>query len=376
MSTRVTQAELRTLERAFKVNDLRFDCNVTWVSLSAVYSIIRISDNRVTLASVLDEFFGGIYRTHGTDVKRVSDERFAEYEGRPFSVCFADLLEVVCENEDTRAAYNTQVSNVTWEPQSAKPRRDAFVRLHMCYTNKCGRRPQYALEKIWAHVLQCDLAVKSAIEVYKPGMSDPLEVVYLTPVDDDDPIIYPPPERSQGLFSDDYDWIPDGICEMYLIDGGTTGNYLLYEPGMFCVEKLGMSDEFRLHDRIDKAFVEAAEKEFRQRMGKLNLGWIYSDATDHDKKELIRQKKKAMADLARSPIDGHHAGRGARIPSAVTCSCELLDSAEHVKARPLSTALLLQCEWARGRGTAASAPPSSLLPNFCRRHIMRLTSSL
>ncbi|EGZ28257.1 hypothetical protein PHYSODRAFT_321927 [Phytophthora sojae] len=149
MSTRVTQAELRTLERAFKVNDLRFDCNVTWVSLSAVYSIIRISDNRVTLASVLDEFFGGIYRAHGTDVKRVSDERFAEYEGRPFSVCFADLLEVVCGNEDTRAAYNTQ----------------------------CGRRPQYALEKIWAHVLQCDLAVKSAIEVYKPGMSDPLEVV-------------------------------------------------------------------------------------------------------------------------------------------------------------------------------------------------------
>ncbi|EGZ24237.1 hypothetical protein PHYSODRAFT_325376 [Phytophthora sojae] len=286
MSTRVTQAELRTLERAFK--DLHFDCNVTWVSLSEAYSITRISDNRVTLASVLDEFFGGIYRAHGTDVKRVSDERFAEYEGRPFSVCFADLLEVVCENEDTRAAYNTQVSNVTWEPQSAKPRRDAFVRLHMCYTNTCGRRPQYALEKIWAHVLQCDSAVKSAIEVYKPGMSDPLEVVYLTPVDDDDPIIYPPPERSQGLFSDDYDWIPDGICGMYLIDGGTTGNYLIDEPGMFCVEKLGMSDEFWPHDRNDKAFVEAAEKEFRQRMGKLNLGWIYSDATDHDKKELIR----------------------------------------------------------------------------------------
>jgi hypothetical protein len=42
----------------------------------------------------------------------------------------------------------------------------------------------------------------------------------LSPVDDDDAILYAPPETSRGVRGDTYGWIPDTCCGVYHIEGG------------------------------------------------------------------------------------------------------------------------------------------------------------
>jgi hypothetical protein len=91
-----------------------------------------------------------------------------------------------------------------------------MVRLADCVYNPAG----YEIWKAaWRRALEFNQSL-AAVERQR----QPLEDVPLSPVDDEDVILYAPPETSRGVRGDTYDWVPD-MCGVYHTEGGTESDY-------------------------------------------------------------------------------------------------------------------------------------------------------
>jgi hypothetical protein len=190
------EGTLRIMERAVPWTHLCFRDGVSEVSLTFVKDLMRRKDKRATRGSVADKFFGGRYRSSGTAILRLSPESYAARAANPFAFGAERMRGGVRRQRHVPTSRAPSgLSRTLW---CAWP----TVRVTLRATS-CGKQRGGALMKLSS-------SWPPQAKARQP----------LSPVDDDDAILYAPPETSRGVRGDTYGWIPDTCCGVYHIEGG------------------------------------------------------------------------------------------------------------------------------------------------------------